>query len=141
MPHPIDVYVGSQIRHRRTALGLSQSALGAALGVSFQQIQKYERGVNRIGASRLWKISQALHVPVSALFEGYAAGPEPAQGAPQLDLQTASLIRAYRSLGPKTRLAVRKLVVDLAETDRTDPGVQNPGPWLHGCKPLTADSG
>ena len=69
-PNPIDVYVGSRIRTRRLALGLSQKKLGAALGVTFQQVQKYEKGTNRLGASRLEQASRILQVPVAHFFEG-----------------------------------------------------------------------
>ncbi len=67
--HPIDVHVGVRVRLRRNLLGMSQTALGKAVGITFQQIQKYERGVNRIGASRLFNLSRALDVPVSFFFE------------------------------------------------------------------------
>lgn len=68
-PNPIDVHVGSRIRLRRTMLGMSQEKLGEALGITFQQIQKYEKGTNRVGASRLQNISTILNVPVSFFFE------------------------------------------------------------------------
>ena len=69
-PHPVDVHVGSRVRLRRTLMGLSQEKLGEAVGLTFQQIQKYERGSNRIGASRLHEFSQILNVSVSFFFEG-----------------------------------------------------------------------
>jgi transcriptional regulator with XRE-family HTH domain len=68
-PNPIDVEVGRRIRLRRSLLGLSQSALADALGVTFQQVQKYEKGVNRVGASRLQAIAQFLGTPVSSFFD------------------------------------------------------------------------
>ena len=77
MPHHVDTHVGQRVRARRKMLGLSQEALGAALGVSFQQVQKYEKGTNRAGASRLWQISEALKVPVQYFFEGLSTS-EPA---------------------------------------------------------------
>ena len=64
-PRPVDVHVGSRVRLRRTMLGMSQEKLGAAIGLTFQQVQKYERGANRIGASRLFELSKVLDVPVS----------------------------------------------------------------------------
>jgi transcriptional regulator with XRE-family HTH domain len=67
-PNPIDVHVGSRVRLRRTLLGLSQEKLGEAIGLTFQQVQKYERGTNRIGASRLWELSTVLGVPVQFFF-------------------------------------------------------------------------
>ncbi len=66
---PIDAYVGERVRLRRTLLGISQTKLAEVLGVTFQQVQKYERGTNRIGASNLYKIAKALGVPVSYFFE------------------------------------------------------------------------
>src|ERR1700692_2717236 len=69
-PNPVDKYVGSRVRMRRIMLGMSQEKLGEALGLTFQQVQKYEKGTNRIGASRLQQISQILQVPVSFFFEG-----------------------------------------------------------------------
>jgi transcriptional regulator with XRE-family HTH domain len=70
VPNPIDKHVGSRVRMRRMMLGMSQEKLGDALGLTFQQVQKYEKGTNRIGASRLQHISQILQVPVSFFFEG-----------------------------------------------------------------------
>src|SRR3974390_1258007 len=70
VPNPIDRHVGSRVRMRRMMLGMSQEKLGDALGLTFQQVQKYEKGANRIGASRLQQISQILQVPVSFFFEG-----------------------------------------------------------------------
>ena len=68
-PHPVDIHVGSRVRLRRILLGMSQDKLGKALNLTFQQIQKYERGANRIGSSRLYHISQILDVPVSFFFD------------------------------------------------------------------------
>lgn len=68
-PNPIDIHVGARVRLRRTMLGLSQEKLGESLGVTFQQVQKYEKGSNRIGASRLQKLSQILNTPISFFFE------------------------------------------------------------------------
>jgi transcriptional regulator with XRE-family HTH domain len=73
VPNPIDRHVGSRVRMRRMMLGMSQEKLGDALGLTFQQVQKYEKGANRIGASRLQQISQILQVPVSFFFEGVPA--------------------------------------------------------------------
>jgi transcriptional regulator with XRE-family HTH domain len=69
-PNPIDKHVGSRVRMRRMMLGMSQEKLGDALALTFQQVQKYEKGTNRIGASRLQQISQILQVPVAFFFEG-----------------------------------------------------------------------
>lgn len=69
-PDPIDIHVGQRVRARRKMLGLSQTQLGQELGVTFQQVQKYERGTNRIGSSRLFRMSTTLDVPVAYFFEG-----------------------------------------------------------------------
>lgn len=76
MPHPTDVHVGRRVREARATKSMSQEQLGNILGVSFQQVQKYEKGTNRIGSSRLWDIARALDVPVSYFFEGIEEGSE-----------------------------------------------------------------
>ncbi len=68
-PHPVDTHVGSRVRLRRKLLGLNQAQLGDAVGLTYQQVQKYERGANRVGASRLYQFSQFLDVPVSFFFD------------------------------------------------------------------------
>src|SRR5882762_8525140 len=73
-PNPTDVHVGSRVRLRRTLLGMSQEKLGEAIGLTFQQVQKYERGANRVGASRLYDLSRVLDVPVSFFFDDIAPG-------------------------------------------------------------------
>jgi transcriptional regulator with XRE-family HTH domain len=70
VPNPIDVHVGSRVRNRRLELGMSQGNLGSALGLTFQQVQKYEKGTNRLGASRLQHVSSILKVPIAYFFEG-----------------------------------------------------------------------
>jgi len=108
-PHPIDIHVGSRLRMRRTLLGLSQEKLGEAVGITFQQLQKYERGANRISASRLYHLSQVLDVPIGYFFEEMTAVGEPAaEGATMVRLpeepdefesmarrETLELVRAY----------------------------------------------
>lgn len=86
--NPIDLYVGSRVRMRRMLTGLSQEKLGDALGVTFQQVQKYEKGANRIGASRLHQIAQVLGVPVSFFYDGASPAGETSAGfaeSPALD--------------------------------------------------------
>ena len=80
-PNPIDKHVGSRVRMRRMMLGMSQEKLGDALGLTFQQVQKYEKGTNRIGASRLQQISLILQVPVSFFFEGAPPPPGGVEGS------------------------------------------------------------
>src|SRR5947207_15188367 len=77
-PNPIDVHVGSRVRFRRMLLGMSQEKLGERLGLTFQQVQKYEKGINRIGASRLFDLSQVLGVPVQFFYEEAPASKAPA---------------------------------------------------------------
>ena len=128
-PSPIDVHVGSRVRLRRSLLGMSQEKLGAALGLTFQQVQKYERGTNRISASRLWDLSRILDVPVSFFFDampsggptGTKAGPgEQGQASfepsPVADRMTAQLIQAYQRVSdPDVRRRILELVRALAE--------------------------
>ena len=80
---PIDVHVGRNIRARRRVMSLSQQALAGTLGVSFQQVQKYENGTNRVSASALWRISQALGCSANDLFEGNPTQGEPAADTPE----------------------------------------------------------
>lgn len=117
-PDPVDIHVGQRVRARRKMLGLSQTQLGQNLGVTFQQIQKYERGTNRIGSSRLFKMSVFLDVPVSYFFEG-AETKLPGFNDPSSELgdnafereETRELIDAYyRIADPR----VRKKVMGLA---------------------------
>lgn len=72
-PNPVDVHVGNRVRLRRTLIGMSQDKLGKALSLTFQQVQKYERGANRIGASRLYQISQILDVPITFFYDDMPA--------------------------------------------------------------------
>jgi transcriptional regulator with XRE-family HTH domain len=75
-PNPIDVHVGNRLRMRRKALAISQSELASALNLTFQQVQKYERGTNRVSVSKLYAAALALRIPVAYFFEGYCAGAE-----------------------------------------------------------------
>lgn len=76
MPNPIDVHVGSRVRMRRMLIAMSQEKLGDSLGLTFQQVQKYEKGSNRIGASRLYQIARVLGVPISFFYEGLSGDGE-----------------------------------------------------------------
>lgn len=126
-PHPVDIHVGSRIRMRRTLLGLSQEKLGDALGLTFQQVQKYERGANRVGSSRLYEISRILDVPISFFFEEMtgdvssagAADPvnagEGAQRDPLAKRETLELVRAYYRIDdPRVRKRVFELMKSIA---------------------------
>ncbi|WP_348657957.1 helix-turn-helix transcriptional regulator [uncultured Thalassospira sp.] len=96
-PNPVDVHVGSRVRLRRTLLGMSQEKLGEAIGLTFQQIQKYERGANRVGASRLYDLSKALDVPVSFFFDAYEEGTSSI--TEDTDLLTRGNLELLRNLG------------------------------------------
>ncbi len=115
-PHPIDVHVGSRVRLRRTLMSLNQTQLGEKLGLTFQQIQKYERGFNRISASRLYQTSHILGVPVSFFFDDFDDG----AGARSRDdillkRETLELVRAYYRIGdPAVREGLRKLTKAMA---------------------------
>lgn len=129
VPHPIDVHVGSRVRLRRTLLGMSQQYLGDEVGLTFQQIQKYERGANRIGASRLHEFSHVLDVPVSFFFDDMPPdieipGISPAPGMsdqaqvplnadPLNRRETALLVRAYYGIADPR---VRRRIFDLARS-------------------------
>lgn len=120
-PNPVDVHVGGRLRLRRTLLGLSQEKLGDAIGLTFQQVQKYERGANRIGASRLHQLSQVLDVPVAFFFEGLAEraanGEGPTDNDPLLKRETLELVRAYyRIADPQVRRRIFELTKTLGES-------------------------
>lgn len=115
-PDPIDVHVGKLIRARRRAIGMSQYELGPMLGVSFQQVQKYELGKNRVSASKLFAIAQALGVPVGSFFADLEeAGADPSVLSEFGDFLTfngsTELIKAYRLLSADER----RVLVDLAQ--------------------------
>ncbi len=115
-PHPVDVHVGQRVRERRILLGMSQQKLGAALGITFQQVQKYEKGTNRIGCSRLFDLSEAQNVPISYFFEGYSrkGGSDENAG---LGTRTLRLARYFSELSESQRDAVFELVKTLAQSD------------------------
>ncbi len=147
-PNPVDVHVGQRLRLRRSLMGMSQERLGETLGLTFQQIQKYERGANRIGASRLFAISLALKVPVAWFFEemdgairndaashgrglsepGAAfimEGEAPTAEPPLIDRrETLELVRAFNRIRDAT---VRRRIFDLAKAVAAldDPSVQS----------------
>src|SRR5438067_4441475 len=75
-PHPVDIYVGARVKERRTELGISQERLAEALGLTFQQVQKYERAANRVSASKLWEIARALSTSVAYFYDGLAGAAE-----------------------------------------------------------------
>ena len=115
MKHPVDVHVGKRVRHRRWLVGMTQQQLAEKVGIKFQQIQKYETGMNRVSASRLWDIADAMDVPVSFFFEGLEAHEIGAMGdgAPNdilADKEAMELVRSYYAI-PENQ---RRRLFDLA---------------------------
>ncbi|GGC32737.1 hypothetical protein GCM10011504_08710 [Siccirubricoccus deserti] len=134
-PSPIDVHVGGRVRLRRTLLGMSQEKLGDALGLTFQQVQKYERGVNRIGASRLFDLARVLDVPIGFFFDdmpdalggsmntvrraiGFAEQQDGFEDDTLHRRETLELVRAYyRITDTSVRKRVFELIKSLTPTD------------------------
>ena len=116
MKHPVDVHVGKRVRHRRWMVGMTQQQLAERVGIKFQQIQKYETGMNRISASRLWDIAEALNAPVSFFFEGISndvdesASDGPIPGDILADKEALDLVRSYYAI-PETQ---RRRLFELA---------------------------
>jgi transcriptional regulator with XRE-family HTH domain len=136
-PNPVDVHVGARLRLRRTLLGMSQEKLGDFVGLTFQQIQKYERGANRIGASRVYEFSGILDVPVSFFFEDmprelkthegrFARGMRDKETGeyesdPLARRETLELVRAYYMItDPKVRKRLFNLVKSIAKSDHDE---------------------
>ena len=133
--HPVDAHVGTRMRQRRTLLGMSQTRLGDAVGLTFQQVQKYERGANRVGSSRLYEFAKALDVPVSYFFDempgnvlagrpmaarvkkgggfGEAGTPFAVEKDPLIKRETLQLVRAYYKIKEPS---VRKRIYELVKT-------------------------
>lgn len=106
MTHPVDVHVGKRIRHRRWMVGMTQQQLAEKVGIKFQQIQKYETGMNRVSASRLWDIAEALSVPVAFFFDGIEADADEAVASRDIlaDKEALELVRSYYAI-PETNAA------------------------------------
>lgn len=122
MKHPVDVYVGKRVRQRRWIVGMTQQQLAEKVGIKFQQIQKYETGTNRVSASRLWDISEALGVPVEFFFEGLeskaASGPGVSVNVPGdilADKEALELIRSYYSIPENQRRRLFELARVLSD--------------------------
>jgi transcriptional regulator with XRE-family HTH domain len=121
--NPIDAQVGNRVRIRRMLIGMSQEKLGDLLGLTFQQVQKYEKGVNRIGAGRLYEVARILGVPIDFFYEGVAAGQ---QGSGFAESESAPPVMEFVSSGEGLQLSlafmkikdpkVRKRVLDLVKS-------------------------
>ena len=138
-PNPIDLYVGSRVRMRRTLLGMSQEKLASELGVTFQQVQKYERGLNRIGASRLWDLAQVLGVNVDFFYQDIDsetsnksprkiyANPELSEEIAEFDMDillrrdVISLLRAYTKIKDSK---IQHSVIDLVRALSGETGTE-----------------
>jgi transcriptional regulator with XRE-family HTH domain len=145
LPDPIDRHVGSRVRMRRVMLGMSQEKLGEALGLTFQQVQKYEKGTNRIGASRLQQISRTLDVPPAFFFEGaptveprpsdearaFGVAEEPAPSYLADFLSTAEGLHLNMAFARIQDPKVRKKIIDLVAALAGDEPANEPVPCPH----------
>ncbi|WP_170478695.1 helix-turn-helix domain-containing protein [Ruegeria arenilitoris] len=121
MTHHVDVHVGKRVRHRRWLIGMTQQQLAQQVGIKFQQIQKYETGANRVSASRLWDIAEALDVPVSFFFEGLedeTKGNNDKKSVPadlMGDKEALDLVRSYYAIPENQRRRLFELARVLSE--------------------------
>ena len=123
-PHPVDIHVGARVKLRRMILGISQDALGKSLGLTFQQVQKYEKGANRIGSSRLYELSKLLSVPIQFFFDDYGDADgmiggfaEDDAGAPVMSLMSSPEgVELCKHFAEIEDAKVRKSVVDLVKS-------------------------
>lgn len=128
MANDIDLHLGRRLRRRRRLLGLTQQQLASAVGIRFQQIQKYECGANRISAARLWQLSEALEIPIGYFYDGLSeaqarrerepvVAEEPRAGEVMARKETMDLVRAYYQLGERPR----RRLLDLAKSLNNEP--------------------
>ncbi|MDO5647265.1 helix-turn-helix domain-containing protein [Paracoccus sp. (in: a-proteobacteria)] len=117
MKHTVDVHVGKRIRHRRWMIGVTQQQLADKVGIKFQQIQKYETGMNRVSASRLWDIAAALEVPVSFFFDGIDMDDDAqsVEGDILNDKEALQLVRAYYAMPAAQRRQIFELARVLSD--------------------------
>lgn len=124
MPHPTDVHVGRKVRDARVAKGMSQTELGNLLGVSFQQVQKYEKGTNRLGASRLWATAIALDLPIPYFFEGLEGGPKSTEVS-QAELSRKAIATAAK-LHKLSNETLRRQIIGLIDSAYDAEGDEQP---------------
>jgi len=121
LAHPVDVHVGKRVRHRRWLIGMTQQQLAEKVGIKFQQIQKYETGANRVSASRLWDIADAMDVPVNFFFEGLEEATSTDSGKsvvpPDLlgDKEALDLVRSYYAIPENQRRRLFELARVLSD--------------------------
>lgn len=119
--HPVDIHVGKKVRHRRWMVGMTQQQLADKVGIKFQQIQKYETGMNRVSASRLWDIADALDVPVSYFFDGLDqkesehVDDQPSPGDLMSDREALELVRSYYAIPENQRRRLFELARVLSD--------------------------
>ncbi|RAK52539.1 helix-turn-helix domain-containing protein [Phenylobacterium deserti] len=137
-PHPVDRHVGLRIRMRRKEMGVTQEALADALGLTFQQIQKYERAANRVSASKLWEIAQALNAPIAYFYEGLGEASHDTGGTG--DARTQEFLLTPEGLelaGAFPRIARGRLRRKVLELVRV---LADPDPSTHGDEDVTLSS-
>ena len=117
-PHKVDVHVGHQLRLRRTLRGMNQTALGKSVALTFQQIQKYENGSNRICASRLWQFANVLRVPVSYFFDGLEENAQPEPVPTRAALELMRNFRAIRTQEVRNNLGTLARSIAAAEAEQ-----------------------
>ncbi|MCK0142699.1 helix-turn-helix transcriptional regulator [Aliiroseovarius sp. F20344] len=120
MKHPVDIHVGKRVRHRRWMVGMTQQQLAEKVGIKFQQIQKYETGMNRVSASRLWDIAAALSVPVSFFFDGLEnhaddTGEDALPSDFLADKEALELVRSYYAIPENQRRRLFELARVLSD--------------------------
>jgi transcriptional regulator with XRE-family HTH domain len=116
MPHPVDIHVGQRIKEIRTVRGLTQSNVAEQLGISFQQLQKYETGANRVSASRMFELSKLLKVSPSFFFEGLEG--ESYESMPAMDMETARIAAILSSItNQKLKRRIHTLISEIARSD------------------------
>jgi transcriptional regulator with XRE-family HTH domain len=115
MKHPVDKYVGSRLRFRRIASGISQDKLGEMVGVTYQQIQKYEKGINRMGSSRLYQFARILLVPISYFFDGYESHEEIQDTINEKNIDNAEVTKLVKNFLKIKNKETRKSVIVIAK--------------------------
>lgn len=116
MPHPVDIHVGQRVKEIRTVRGFTQSNVAEHLGISFQQLQKYETGANRVSASRMFELSKLLNVSPSFFFEGLEG--EDYESMPPMDMETARIASVLSSItNEKLKRRINTLISEIARSD------------------------
>lgn len=150
-PHPVDVHVGQRVKLRRTLMGMTQGKLGESIALTFQQIQKYERGANRVSASKLWQLGNVLDVPVSFFFEdipesvrasfpGYEGGTAE-DGIPEerLTLHRRQSLELVRTFGKLIDPTIRKRIIDVVRAIAESETVNGPKPMVDNFRDASID--